>query len=157
MRLSIDSLKHNEEQGEDLRFSPELTPSWLHAYGLDQDDRAVKVKEAILERIKTRTIFAAIGREDELRAVGLVLLDGEWGWINCMHTLRGYRRQGLGRQIIAGLCKRLCDLGASAIHLQVESDNVGARELYGSHGFEEIYRYHYRVGAQPDASKVIGV
>jgi ribosomal protein S18 acetylase RimI-like enzyme len=54
------------------------------------------------------------------------------------------RNQGLAQL----LCERLLALaafeGASTAYLQVESDNLVARRIYGRLGFVEGYSYHYR-------------
>ena len=153
-RLSLESMQPGAARGEDLQFTPNLDPDWLQAYGQDQSEQEFKAKAAILKRIRASTTFAAIGPQGGLKAVGLCVLDGRLGWINCMYTNPNYRRQGLGRRIIAGLCAQLRDLGASSVYLQVEADNVGARTLYDGFGFEELYRYHYRAAGELKAQRV---
>lgn len=58
------------------------------------------------------------------------------------------RGRGLGRAVmLAGLDWARQD-GAGTAALQVAADNAVARKLYGSLGFAERYRYHYRRAPQ---------
>lgn len=54
------------------------------------------------------------------------------------------RRQGHARRLLLSALKWARQRGARHAWLQVEADNRPALRLYGSLGFDEIYRYHYR-------------
>jgi ribosomal protein S18 acetylase RimI-like enzyme len=55
----------------------------------------------------------------------------------------GYRRQGLGAAITAGLTAAAAARGATRILLQVETGNDPARALYLRCGFQDSHRYQY--------------
>jgi ribosomal protein S18 acetylase RimI-like enzyme len=77
-------------------------------------------------------------------ATGLAILeDGAVGLFDIV-THAGHRRQGLARDIVAGLLARACERGARHAYLQVDRDNTPARRLYAQFGFTERYLYAYR-------------
>jgi hypothetical protein len=51
---------------------------------------------------------------------------------------------GHGRRLLLSALKWARLRGARRAWLQVEADNFAARRLYGTLGFTEVYRYHYR-------------
>ena len=65
-----------------------------------------------------------------------------------------YRRRGLGTRLMQGLLHRAAARATSAgiarpaAYLQVIEVNEAARRLYGRLGFQELYRYWYRVPGQ---------
>jgi ribosomal protein S18 acetylase RimI-like enzyme len=75
--------------------------------------------------------------------------DGELAGLFEVATDEGHRGQGYGRRTMLSALKWARQRGARTAWLQVEADNEAAIALYGSMGFSELYRYHYR---QPPAS-----
>ena len=55
------------------------------------------------------------------------------------------RRRGHGRTLTRALMNWGREEGASSAYLQVREQNAPARRLYAEQGFEDLYRYHYRV------------
>ena len=55
------------------------------------------------------------------------------------------RRRGHARALVAGLMAHGKDTGAAFALLNTRAGNTPALALYRSLGFEEVYRYHYRV------------
>ncbi len=53
------------------------------------------------------------------------------------------RRKGVGSKLMATASDWAVDRGASEVFVQVSGTNTPAIELYGSLGFEEVYRYRY--------------
>ena len=51
---------------------------------------------------------------------------------------------------MAALARRALDEGASAGWLQVETDNAGARALYGGMGFAAHHSYHHYREPEPE-------
>ena len=59
------------------------------------------------------------------------------------------RRRGHGRALTRALMCWGRDEGARSAYLQVREQNEPARRLYAELGFEDLYRYHYRVPPDP--------
>jgi ribosomal protein S18 acetylase RimI-like enzyme len=55
------------------------------------------------------------------------------------------RRRGKGRVLTGALIQWGRSAGARTAYLQVREQNAVARRLYAALGFQEAYRYHYRV------------
>lgn len=120
-------------------------PGWLDLYCLGESERARLAKAAILDRVEGPSVFGAAGPAAARWAVGAAFLDGERGWINCMNTHPDHRRKGLAFSLIQHFMKWMAGAGGKICTLQVEVSNPGANKLYRSSGFQEIYRYHYRI------------
>lgn len=83
-------------------------------------------------------------------AIGRCVVDGRWAGFAAVEVAPGRRRQGLASTVMAALAQRALDEGASAGWLQVESENAGARALYGGMGFAMHHAYHHYRGPEFD-------
>ncbi|MFD9138210.1 GNAT family N-acetyltransferase [Streptomyces bottropensis] len=85
-------------------------------------------------------------------AIGRCVVDGRWAGFSAVEVDPAQRRRGLATTVMAALAQRALDEGASAGWLQVETDNAGARALYGGMGFSAHHAYHhYREPGPEDA------
>jgi GNAT superfamily N-acetyltransferase len=89
--------------------------------------------------------FAAIRRDGEVVACGLGVAQSGYVGLFDVVTDGRYRRRGYGRGIVAALLDWAGLAGAHTAYLQVMCDNDPALRLYAGLGFEERYRYWYRV------------
>lgn len=62
-----------------------------------------------------------------------------------MLTLPRARRQGAAGSLLRALAKRAEADAVRELYLLVDADNIAARVLYASCGFQDVYGYHYRV------------
>ncbi|MFJ8534502.1 GNAT family N-acetyltransferase [Streptomyces sp. NPDC093591] len=76
-------------------------------------------------------------------AIGRCVVDGRWAGFAAVEVDPALRRQGLATRVMAALARRALDEGASAAWLQVETENVGAREMYARMGFAAHHAYHH--------------
>lgn len=83
--------------------------------------------------------------DGEVRACGLVRVDGAWAGIFNMRTAESHRGRGLAGQLVAALLAWARERGAQRGFLQVEQSNTAAVRLYRRAGFAPRYDYHYRV------------
>lgn len=60
-------------------------------------------------------------------------------------TLPTVRRQGFGNKIVGSALKWAANCGARTAWLQIGADNVAGLKLYERFGFQEVYRYAYRM------------
>ena len=80
-------------------------------------------------------------------AVGRVAVHrtARWTGVAAIHTAERARRRGLSRVILRDLLTAAAQSGATRAYLEVEEDNVPARNLYESLGFGTAHKYHARV------------
>ena len=115
---------------------------WIEAVDVPDGRRSEAV--GAIRRIDAPSI-SVFERIDDLRVGSgrAVHVDGYVGLYD-IQVLPGHRRAGLGRRITRRLMAWAGREGAHTVFLQVAAVNLPARELYGSLGFEEHYRYRYR-------------
>ncbi|MFF3988515.1 GNAT family N-acetyltransferase [Streptomyces sp. NPDC001797] len=85
-------------------------------------------------------------------AIGRLVVDGRWAGFAAVEVDPGLRRRGLATEVMAALARRALAEGASAAWLQVETDNEGARALYGRLGFAAHHAYHHYRAPEADGS-----
>lgn len=83
--------------------------------------------------------------DGEVRACGLVRVEGEWAGLFNMRTATAHRGRGLAGALVAALLHWARAQGARHGFLQVEQTNAAAVRLYRRAGFAPRYGYHYRV------------
>jgi len=91
--------------------------------------------------------------DDRPAASAICVHDGDLAGLFEIATDAAERRKGHARRLVLSALKWARQHGAQHAWLQVEADNAAALSLYGSLGFEEIYRYHYR---QPPGGDSVG-
>jgi N-acetylglutamate synthase len=72
-----------------------------------------------------------------------------WLGVTAVHVPAGVRRQGLGRQVMAGIARWGQQHGATDVYVQVAEPNTTAEAFYELLGFTEHHRYHYRRRSPP--------
>jgi len=77
--------------------------------------------------------------------------EGHRGWINYLAVDPDCRRRGLGREIMAAVEKKIHDLGADKINLQVRMSNPEAVRFYEAIGYqvEELVNMGKRLEEAP--------
>jgi ribosomal protein S18 acetylase RimI-like enzyme len=132
-----------------LAASVETQPSrnWL---GVAADaSRFAATREVFLgfiARLGARCRFVTAYAEDGLAvATCLGIWSGDRLGVYAMLTLPEARRRGAGRSVLHALARSARADGARELYLLVEPSNTPALALYTTSGFEELYRYHYRV------------
>jgi ribosomal-protein-alanine N-acetyltransferase len=64
--------------------------------------------------------------------------DGDVAQVMTIGTARAYQHRGVGRQLLQALVDRSVTLRASALFLEVATDNAKAIALYEQFGFEQV-------------------
>jgi GNAT superfamily N-acetyltransferase len=100
---------------------------------------------ALLGRIRQPQGFATLDDEGRPAAIGMAVADGPWVGLFEIGTLPERRRRGLAAAVVEDLLAWGAGQGAERAYLQVMEANSPARALYARLGFEEAYRYWYRV------------
>ncbi|UTD28531.1 GNAT family N-acetyltransferase [Bradyrhizobium sp. WD16] len=89
--------------------------------------------------------FASLKIEDEVVALAYGAIDGDLLCCESVVTAERHRGRGYGRRLVAGLFGWAQRHHATAVCLQVETNNTAGIALYRSLGLvTELHRYHYR-------------
>jgi len=80
-------------------------------------------------------------------ACGLAVVERELVGLFDIFTRADARNAGHGAAIVQGLLAWAATGGATRAYLQMVEENTAAAALYRGLGFDEIYRYWYRIGA----------
>jgi N-acetylglutamate synthase len=120
---------------------------WLALYG-QLSGKAIGQQQThrmILQSLPMPHIFAALwdGGQAVACAVGVVSA-GALSIVDVV-TAPSYRQRGYGTTLLCQIFAWAQQLGATDAALQVQGDNVAARALYARLGFQDVYRYWYRV------------
>jgi ribosomal protein S18 acetylase RimI-like enzyme len=123
------------------------TPRWIKevaaSYGGDKSDHLVLAE--ILARIRQSTAYATLSLDGRPSAWGLAVAERGFVGLFDIVVAPDLRGLGLGRQIVCALMAWARKQGAANAYLQVRESNTGARDLYRSLGFADVYRYTHRV------------
>jgi ribosomal protein S18 acetylase RimI-like enzyme len=116
-----------------------------HARMNDLSDAILPGHRRILERIPGGLSFVGLFDDDRLVACGLSVVDGDLVGLFDIVTDAAHRRKGHGGRLIRGMLAQAVAEGVSTAYLQVVMTNTPAIALYESLGFNEAYRYAYRI------------
>ena len=94
----------------------------------------------------TESIYASLVAGGAVEAVARLALVGNLGGIYSVATREPFRSRGHGRAVVRALLGEASKRRLAGVWLQVVEANLAARALYESLGFEDVSRYHYRVG-----------
>lgn len=75
----------------------------------------------------------------------LCVQDGAMAALFDVATMLNARRQGFGNKTVGSALKWATNCGARTAWLQIGADNVAGLKLYERFGFQEVYRYAYRM------------
>lgn len=134
------------EPDEEVSMLTAATPSWTADLGRLGASSELRTAE-IAEGLSALTLPHGAFRIDD-RAVGLAVIDGRWVGLFDLAVGIEHRRRRLGARISRAMLAWANERGAARAYLQVTADNVPAIRLYEHLGFEERYRYWYRM--KPD-------
>ena len=97
-----------------------------------------------------RYSVALVACEPEDNILGFVMgyTSGTLGAVYTLDVHTGYRRLGIGTELIKALERKLAKMGAKAIRLEAALDKPGALELYRKAGYleRELVRNYYGRG-----------
>ncbi|MEU6196463.1 GNAT family N-acetyltransferase [Streptomyces sp. NPDC047061] len=138
-------------EGADVVLAREAGEDWLARY------QRKGVSEVALKVLGSgpSVWFATVpGKSagDIPAAIGRLVVDGRWAGFAAVEVDPELRRRGLATEVMAALARRALEEGASAAWLQVETDNEGARALYGRLGFAAHHAYHHYRAPEADGS-----
>ena len=144
--VAVSSLG-NAERHASVHIASTPMPEWLDGFasanGIALSQRPMH--DAIVHAIALPTAFATLHAQGRPIGFGLAVLERGAVGLYDIVVDPSRRRQGHGDTITRALMHWGHEQGASLAYLQVREQNEGARRLYAELGFEDLYRYHYRV------------
>lgn len=118
--------------------------AWLAAYRYGERTFP-PAAEAMMTRAD-HPIFVAVRDADGVpRAIARGAITPSWLGITAVEVAEPWRRQGLGRRVMAELATYAAQQGVRQVYLQVAEGNAPARALYAQLGFRTHHTYVYRV------------
>lgn len=120
--------------------------SWLGSFHHMNKHRAdVNTHEHLLNLVIGQKCPMVLTTGDGIVACGLGVLTDVYYGIFDVVTDPGFRRQGYALELMNSLLEWGINSHAHYAYLQVMVDNEPAQHLYARLGFQELYRYWYRV------------
>ena len=128
-----------------LRLLP--VDQWLETYcdltGMQEPARSLH--SVILKAIQGECAFGVLYAGGAPVSLGLAVVEQDLAGLFDIYTADDQRGRGHGRALVEGLLDWAHGSGARRAYLQMVEENVPATALYAAFGFEEIYRYWYRI------------
>lgn len=145
-RVAVSSLASAERHAS-VHIASASMPEWLDGFaaanGIGASHRPMH--DAIVHAIALPTAFATLHAHGAPIGFGLAVLErGAVGLYDIVID-PSKRRHGHGGTLTRALLHWAREQGATSAYLQVREQNEAARRLYAGLGFEDLYRYHYRV------------
>lgn len=121
--------------------------AWLsHAGHTSRFQDAYDVFTATLARLGTRCRFvSARNTRGAIVGTGLGIASEDRLGVYAMLVVPELRRKGVGKAILRALAESALSERMRELYLLVEVENAVARALYAQAGFQELFRYHYRI------------
>lgn len=120
--------------------------SWLNTFHrLNKQRKDDQTHEKMLNKITGRVGTMTITIGDDIVACGLGVVEGPYLGLFDIVTDKGQRRKGYAAMLTHSMLSWGQGFGAQTAYLQVMENNEPARRLYAAIGFQEGYRYWYRL------------
>ena len=131
----------------DVRIEETPSAAWLEGFaaanGIGPKHRATH--DRMVSSIALPSAFATFFEDGEAIGFGLAVYERQAIGLFDIVVAPHKRGRGNGRRLTHALLQWGRQMGAQNAYLQVRAQNEGARKLYAGIGFQEVYRYHYRV------------
>jgi ribosomal protein S18 acetylase RimI-like enzyme len=137
-------------RADPVQLDSHVSDDWLALYNRAGDRQAAVVR-AVLEG-PDRVVFARLG--EPLRAIGRLVVDGDWAGIAAVEVAPEHRGRGLARLVVDALLRRADVMHARWCYLQTMPANAAALGLYGRYGFTTHHTYRYLVPADQEQMTV---
>ncbi len=126
---------------------PEAAVLVAHAlYVTDWTDEQLRAAEVALQRQLSVGYMDTLMAEQDGALIGFAFVN--WGFsirkgapfahIQLLFTLPSHRRLGVGRQLLETVKQLALTRGACRVELETDTDNLTARSLYESVGYERL-------------------
>jgi GNAT superfamily N-acetyltransferase len=125
-------------------ISPDWKTCFYQCNEINEQDK-INTIEIMLENIKL-DLIAVHKKENGLFAgCGNGVIEKGFVGIFDIIVKKEYRGRGYGKEIVETILSNAHEQGVKKAHLSVVENNTVAKKLYGKIGFNEIYKYWYRI------------
>jgi len=100
---------------------------------------------AMLDLIPATRILVSLVDAETVVACGMGVLEQDYFGLFSLVTTPQQRNRGYGTRLVVGMLQWAREHGATQAYLQVVQNNTPARHVYTRVGFQEAYRYWYRI------------
>jgi N-acetylglutamate synthase len=100
---------------------------------------------AMLDLIPATRLLVSLVDADTVVACGMGVLEQDYFGLFSLVTALQQRNRGHGTRLVVGMLQWAREHGATQAYLQVVQRNTPARRVYTKVGFQEAYRYWYRI------------
>lgn len=129
--------------GVTVTVDPVPDRAWLAAFRYG-DQPLPAAAEAIMTRADHPVFVAVRDAGGAPRAIARGAITPRWLGITAVEVAAPWRRQGLGRRVVAELARYAARHDVRHVYLQVAEENAPARALYAQLGFRTHHTYVYR-------------
>jgi N-acetylglutamate synthase len=132
----------------DVTISSRPTSEWAAGFAVANavPHRHAATHDSMLTAIRLPVAFASLQHDGQAIAWGLAVAERGMVGLFDIVTSPAARRTGAARRLVGSLLAWGRTHEARASYLQVVATNAPAIPLYRSFGYDEAYRYHYRIG-----------
>ena len=100
---------------------------------------------AMLDLIPATRLLVSLVTNGTVVACGMGVLEQDYFGLFSLVTTPQQRNRGYGTQLVVGMLQWAREHRATQAYLQVMQSNTPARHVYTKLGFQEAYRYWYRI------------
>lgn len=139
--------RHPHDIAPNLFINSSPSRAWLDGFARANGVPAARraVHDRMVGLISPPAAFARLELDEAPVAWGLAACERGLAGLFDIVTAAEARRKGAGRSLVEGLLNWAAAHGAARAYLQVAASNHPAITLYRSLGFDEAYRYQYRI------------
>lgn len=150
--LNMDNY-YQQETGN-IHIATEFSDFWINGFlkcsGTNDNDQVTA--KNMLNNIMSEVVCVTKLVDDKVIGRGFGVIERDHMGIFDIIIDKSYRNNGYGKDIMNSILNTAAKKGVKMAYLQVVVGNVPAEKLYESLGFQEEYKYWYRVKKEVDKS-----
>lgn len=131
----------------EINFTTEFSDTWINGFlkcsGINERDQMTARK--MLNNIIGDVVCVSKRVGEKVIGCGFGVIERDYVGIFDIIVDKSYRGNGYGKNIMNSILNTAAEKGVKTAYLQVVVGNRSAENLYENLGFEEVYKYWYRV------------
>lgn len=137
-----------DSEAATLGIEYEFTSEWINSFSACANitnPETIEIMTGMLNNIAGDKIIVNLQNDNKPIACGFGVIEAGYVGIFDIIVDKEYRGNGYGKAVMKGILREALKQGIHKAYLQVVVGNTIAENLYTSLGFQEVYRYWYRV------------